>query len=364
MVSSFTGRWLTLVPLIGLVACSGVQRIPSTASSRISSQERIEPDGHLVPDAAVPAAPLSSPSTSDLARAQQVVRESPVDDAEALVLLAELEMDRGSLRPDADGWDDFERAYTALKRAVLAKADFVPALNLLALYHLHRAQLGQVALPASGGLKIPPARPVVLDERRPAFMRLEMARRICDRAIEVDPNYPPAHNSAGLIELAMRRTDVAIRQFRIASTMSSSYAEPLLNLGAVFLSIRDFENARTIYDRVLYLRPESYEANLGMALAQRGLIDPFNPDGQIDLAKAALSRCRALDPDRPEADLNEAILLQEYVGSRQDAIGVGARRRAAALLRAFLEKADGDPEYAEGVRIARERLSGLRSKRR
>ncbi len=361
-----TGAGIKLIALVSLAcapACVSVAQVPRTSATASSDPGTTKAAAAPQADGAIPSKIAQRPESpvGALARAEESAHEMPWDDAEILVRLAELEMDRGSLRPNAEGWDDFDRAHTALKRALLADAGYVPALNALAIYYLHRARLGQDRLSSSGGLQVPSFGASIDGPRRPATERLEMARRATHRATELQPRYAPAHNTAGLIELELGGTGAAIREFEKASALSPSYPEPLFNLAAVLLSIHDFEHAREAYRMGLALEPDRYDANLGLALAERGRIGLFNRDEQLALVKAHLSRCKMLEPERPETVFNEAVLIDEYEARLGGDRGVAAARRAVKLFDDFIMMTATEPEYAEALRIARRRSSSLRA---
>jgi len=74
----------------------------------------------------------------------------PWDDAEILGRLGELESGSGNrfIPTPRDG--RLRRAHAALKRPCCGRR-LCPALKALAIYYLHRAQLGQGPPPVSGG---------------------------------------------------------------------------------------------------------------------------------------------------------------------------------------------------------------------
>lgn len=76
-------------------------------------------------------------------------------------------------------------------------------------------------------------------------------------------------------------------------------------------------------------------------------------------ALSVLEQARKLDPERPEAILNEAILLHEYGPALG---GNGAERsllRAMQLYRLFIQKTKENPGYSEELKTAKERLSWI-----
>ena len=85
-----------------------------------------------------------------------------------------------------------------------------------------------------------------------------------------------------------------------------------MNYAAVNLSFRGFEQAQAAYQKALAMRPNDYDAHLGLALALRGLITDVNYDTQVAAVQAELDTCKKLDAARPDAYYNEGILTQEY----------------------------------------------------
>jgi hypothetical protein len=68
-----------------------------------------------------------------------------------------------------------------------------------------------------------------------------------------------------------------------------------------------------------------------------------------------------LEPERPETEFNEAVLIDEYEAWSGGDRGIAAARRAVELFDDFIEKTATEPEYAEASKIARRRSSSLRT---
>ena len=112
------------------------------------------------------------------------------------------------------------------------------------------------------------------------------------------------------------------------------------------------------------MRPNDYDAHLGMALALRGPItgSENDYDQRVNAVQAELDNAKKLDPNRPDAYYNEGILTQEFearAGSTQ-AQTLAALDRAEKAFERFIDKARGKPEYDGAVTRAKERLDDIK----
>jgi hypothetical protein len=132
-----------------------------------------------------------------------------------------------------------------------------------------------------------------------------------------------------------------------------------MNFAAVNLQFRGFKNSEDAYRAALRLRPNDYEANLGLALAVRGLINDSNFDKNVKEAESLLAKAKQLNSSRPETYYNEAILTQEFKaragGPKSDPILM----KAKGLFADFVSKAQGKDEFADGVKRAEERMKEI-----
>jgi tetratricopeptide (TPR) repeat protein len=137
-----------------------------------------------------------------------------------------------------------------------------------------------------------------------------------------------------------------------------------MNLAAVNLSFRGFDKAEAAYKKALAIRPNDYDAHLGLGLAYRGQINDTNYDSQVALVQAELDACKKLSPDRPDAYFNEGILTEEFKakagGDKQKTIS--ALTAAVAIYKDFTAKASGKDEYAGAVKKAAERSQDCQDK--
>ncbi len=130
-----------------------------------------------------------------------------------------------------------------------------------------------------------------------------------------------------------------------------------MNYAAVSLSFRGYEEAEKAYREAIKLKPNEYEAQLGLALALRGQINDANFDKNVAEAQSHLDAAKKIDAARPETYYNEAILTQEFRAKRGDP--VPGLSKAAEQYQAFIEKAGDDPVYSQAVKRSKDRMSDI-----
>jgi hypothetical protein len=262
-------------------------------------------------------------------------RETGYTDLGVLVDLAAREIERASLDSGKSADRDLESAEASLVRVLAIDEHSAPALNQLALLHLARARM----------------------RGRP---ELELAMGVCIRATREHPTYAPLRNTAGLVEFELRGGAGAIREFQVAVTLDPAYSDAQTNLAASLLSTRNFEAAELAYSRLIDLRFDDYEAHLGRALARRGQINDANFRAQVASVESDLERCKELDPERPEAYYNDAILTERFkVVAAPTGKATSMLEQARSLFDTFIAKAGERPEYAREVRLAKQRVRDL-----
>src|SRR6185312_1644386 len=152
----------------------------------------------------------------------------------------------------------------------------------------------------------------------------------------------------------------AVQEFNSARTIDPSFYEAQMNYAAVNLSFRGFQQAEGAYRKAIEIRPNDYDAHLGLALALRGGTDDSNFDKNVTEASAELAKAKTIAPDRPETYYNEAILTQEY-----KAKSGGGKSNEPELLNAkklfadFISKAGGAAEFADAVKRSKDRMSEI-----
>ncbi|MDF2696330.1 MAG: repeat protein, partial [Labilithrix sp.] len=277
---------------------------------------------------------------------QHAVAEGRFTDVTALVDLAAMQMARDGSTPGAGCKDDMACAKLNLHRALALDDAYMPAHNELALYYFRAARRR-----AAGS-------------KRADVQQLELAALVCSQAIKTDPHYAPIHNTAGLIQYELGRVNNAVAEFGRAVELDPSFFEAQMNYAALNLGFRGFEKAQAAYRRALAVRPNDYDAHLGLAVALRGpMVD--GPDEDARRAKLAavaaeLATAKQIDANRPDAYYNEAIFIHELEAAHKSPPeSVAILERAEASFRTFLQRARGKPEYDGAIARANERLVDL-----
>jgi len=291
---------------------------------------------------------------STIEKLNQIIRDAKFQNADALVGVAALQMERQSDSSDSDGKNDLERAVKNIQRALAIDDTFMPAFNQLAIYYLEQAKAK--AGKKSGrkaGLVVSGAAGKGVDQQM-----LDLAALVTAQGVAKNPKYASIYNTAGLIQVEQRNYNGAVKSFKKARELDPKFFEAHMNYGAVNLSFRGFKEADAAYRDALKLKPKEYEAHLGLALALRGAIDDSNFDKNVAEAQAQLEECKKIDPDRPETYYNEAILTQEYRAKGSQQAAVPMLKKAAEIYKTFIGKASGD-QFAAAVKRAKERTQDI-----
>jgi tetratricopeptide (TPR) repeat protein len=287
----------------------------------------------------------------------QIIRDAEFQNAEALVALAALQMQRGGSVGGQGCNDDLSCAKLNLQRALALDDSFMPAFNQLALYYLEQARSGAGGKGKKrGGLQVASTRRGKVNKQG-----LDLAALVASQAQKKNPNYAPIHNTTGLILVELENYNGAVKSFKSAVTLSPKFFEAQMNYAAVNLSFRGFAEAEKAYRAALSLRPDTYEAHLGLALALRGGIDDTNFEKNLAEAQQHLDEAKRLEPNRPEAFYNEAILAQEYRAKRapsEDA-QIAEFNKAAAQYQSFIQKAEGKAGFEDAVKVSKDRIQDI-----
>lgn len=284
---------------------------------------------------------------------QAAITDAQFKNVEALVNLAMLYMKRGNTVADNDGASDYQRAKKYIQSALAVDDAFMPAFNQLALYYLNSAKQK-----AGRDTKKKTATNAG-KEKKIDTQALELAALVCSQAIRKNARYAPIHNTAGMINVELGNLNGAVGSFNTARTLDPDFYEAQMNYAAVNLQFRGFEQAEQAYRAAVKMKPNDYDAHLGLALAIRGQINDSNFDKMVADAGAELDAAKKIAPDRPETYYNEAILTQEYKAKSGGKEAEGALTAAKALFGQFIQKAGSTAEFADAVKRAKERVSEI-----
>jgi tetratricopeptide (TPR) repeat protein len=286
------------------------------------------------------------------------VIEAKFQNVDALVNLAMLQMKRNGPASGTGCKDDMDCAKLNVQRALAIDDGYMPAFNQLALYYMNQARAKanretskRRRLVAAGG-----------ETTQLSGQMLDLAALVCSQAIRKNAKYGPIYNTLGLIQVEQKNINNAVQAFNTARTLDPNFFEAQMNYAAVNLSFRGFDKAEGAYRAALKMRPNNYEAHLGLALAIRGQIDDSNLDAKMAEADAELQKAKELDGARPEAYFNEAILIQEFKAkySPSEDKKIELYRNAMRVFDSFIAKAGSAPEYADAVKNSNERKEDMK----
>lgn len=292
--------------------------------------------------------------------------------------------------------DDLARAQFWLQNALSINDSFMPAYNQLALFYLDKAR----AVAAKKGKAKPVAKKKGEEETaqekaekasKADLQTLELGLLVAEEASRRDPGYAGIWNTQGLILLEMGRTGSATKAFQNATTKDPKFFEAWMNYAAINLQFRGYGEASKGYEAAVGLRPKDYDAKLGYAVAMRGQLDSYltakqdlerkenecqDPDkagspvcakvkseappkikefGEKFLdfykkANAAYDGARDVDPGRPEAHFNKALLVEKYKAKAEPNVkSAAAYREAEKLYTDLAAKFGGNPKYEKMV---------------
>ena len=203
---------------------------------------------------------------------------------------------------------DRDEALANLRRALSVRADYLPALNQMALVYLDAA------------------------DEEPRL--LDLAEVVCRQAQLIDPSWAPLYNTWALIDVAQGDITGAAAKLERAMQLDPRHFEAHMNFGQITLSQRAYADAARAFERAREIRPGSYDAALGLGVALRGL---SRPDEAEAMYRAALT----IDERRPEAYFDLAILYQEHRDGTLQQLA-----QAETFLHEFVERARGEARFA------------------
>lgn len=221
-----------------------------------------------------------------------------------------------------------------------------------------REQASAVTPPSEAARRVhradEPAGADVLDARALAYLaegRLALAEDAANRALAADAHYAPAHNTLGLVHARRGEIDLARAEFARAREIDPSLFAAFMNEGSLALDARLYAEALGLFTRAVEIRPADYDAWISVGVARRGMGDSAG-------ARAAYEHAQSMDPTRPEAYFDLAVLLEHVSDATEPMV-----RSAGAMYEQFLQRAGARPEYAAAVARLEERCRAGRRRR-
>ena len=190
--------------------------------------------------------------------------------------------------------------------------------------------------------------------------RYDEAIRSCDKALELEPNFPPAYAIRGLACAGIGRPTEAIRDYDRAIALKPDYAAAYSNRGFAYAGIGLLTEAIRDCDQAITLKPDLAEAynNRGVAYARAGRSDEalrdydralkLNPDYAKAYNNRGNARADAKLLSEAVQDYDKAIALKpDFAEAYNNRGGVYAQGgRFAEALRDFDQAIALKPDYA------------------
>jgi predicted O-linked N-acetylglucosamine transferase (SPINDLY family) len=162
------------------------------------------------------------------------------------------------------------------------------------------------------------------------------------RSLELQPNYPEAHNNLGVALVKLGRYGEAHAAFRKALAIRPDYPDVYLNLG-IALDLQDFlDEAAAAFQRAIELKPD-------FAKPHNSLGNAYRERGELDAALAAYRRGLELDPDQALVHSNLVFTLHFHPASDDAVIAAENRHWSKRFVEPLLSVVrlpanDRDPE--------------------
>ncbi|SRR5579883_1642970 len=211
-----------------------------------------------------------------------------------------------------------------LQQAVAARGD-------VALYHTNLGEMlrlsGRLDEAIAAGrraIELEPNHPPALNNLGIAYFDsedYESAERCYRRALALDPDFAEAHSNLGNVLRTQKRLDDAVVAYNRAIELKPSYAEAYNNLGTTLRDLKRTAESEAVYRKALVLKPNDPLTLNNLALALMEL-------DRHEEAVALLQRSLALDPRIGRTYTYLASNLRELERSEEAEAAV---RRAVAL---------------------------------
>ena len=134
--------------------------------------------------------------------------------------------------------------------------------------------------------------------------RFDEVIKLLYKALQLQPDYPEAHNNLGIALQEQGNLDAAISSYNTALQLRPDYPDAYYNLGNSLNKKGDLNAAIASYNAALKINPEHSRAhnNLGTT---------FKEKGNLDAAISSYNTALQLNPDHPDAHYNLGLALQE-----------------------------------------------------
>lgn len=175
-------------------------------------------------------------------------------------------------------------------------------------------------------------------------------------ALQVDPNFAPAHYQLAECYLKMQRFPDAYRELQRTTELDPGNRQAFLELGLIFIAGRNYDQAQSIATKMLQSDPNAADAHLLLSELNR-------VQGNADLALQQIQQALALDPNRAQLYVQLGTVqhgagnIQEAENSFQKALQldpkfIPASEALAALYESSGRWTDAETQLRNAIQVA------------
>lgn len=106
-----------------------------------------------------------------------------------------------------------------------------------------------------------------------AQQRLDLARLVLEKAVQLDAKDPTVYNALALLAARQGKAQESFQLFDQAASLDRNYIDARFNKAAVLLDAGDYGRAKTELTAIVAAEPDDYAAHVSLGVAHRGLGD-------------------------------------------------------------------------------------------
>ena len=139
----------------------------------------------------------------------------------------------------------------------------------------------------------------------------EKAKDCYEKAIEINPNYVDAYNNLGILLSQLGENQKLIGYFEKAIELNPNYSLAHNNLGVIFKNLGEYEKAKSFYEKAIEIDPNYANAHINLAIIFKILKD-------YQKAKECYEKAIEINPNHSQAHNNLGVIFKD-LGENQKA---------------------------------------------
>jgi len=176
---------------------------------------------------------------------------------------------------------------------------------------------------------------------------LELSRMVAENARQIDSQNARIYNLLGALDLADKNRNLALEDFKRAVELRPSFSEAQNNLGALLVAAQDYPEAIEHLQVAVRDSQDDPDGHLNLGNAYRG-------NKQYDQAKTEYERVLQLDPKQVDAYFNLGVLF--FDGQPTGVAPIDRLNQAIAYFERFRSAGGQDPRLDQFVKEAQKAI--------